>query len=79
MLSVFPGTAGDPVRGFVVTHLGSRQVSRVVYGSIIGLALVVALEAHPPRPGVVIASLLGTAVAVALAELLIEFIRSETR
>jgi hypothetical protein len=30
-------------------HLRSRQVSRVIYGAIIGLALVVALEAHPPR------------------------------
>ena len=49
-------------------HLGSGQVSRVVYGAIIGLALVVALEAHPPPNRSVIATLLGTAVAVALAE-----------
>jgi hypothetical protein len=49
-------------------HLGSGQVARVVYGSIIGLALVVALEAHPPPTRTVIATLLGTAVAVALAE-----------
>jgi hypothetical protein len=53
-------------------------VSRVVYGSIIGLALVVALEAHPPPPGAVIASLLGTAVAVALAELYSELIGFKT-
>jgi hypothetical protein len=49
-------------------HLGSRQVSRVIYGAIIGLAPVVALQAHPPPPGAVIATLLGTAAAVALAE-----------
>jgi hypothetical protein len=70
--------AGGPVRRFVATHLGSRQVSRVIYGAIIGLALVVALEAHPPAPGVVIATLLGTAVAVALAELYSELVGFET-
>ena len=53
-------------------------MSRVIYGSIIGLALVVALEAHPPPPGAVIASLLGTAVAVALAELYSELVGFET-
>ncbi len=40
----------------------------MVYGAIIGLALVVALEAHPPSNRSVIATLLGTALAVALAE-----------
>jgi hypothetical protein len=70
--------AGGPVRRFVVDHLGSRRVSRVIYGAIIGLALVVALEAHPPAPGVVIATLLGTAVAVALAELYSEVVGFET-
>jgi hypothetical protein len=65
------------VRRFVGDHLGSPQVSRVVYGSIIGLALVVALEAHPPPPAAVIASLLGTAVAVALAELYSELVGFE--
>ena len=70
--------AGGPIRRFVATHLGSRQVSRVIYGAIIGLALVVALEAHPPAPGVVLATLLGTAVAVALAELYSELVGFET-
>jgi len=66
------------VRSFLRAHLGSRQVSRVVYGSIIGLALVVALEAHPPAPHAVIATLLGTTVAVALAELYSELVGFET-
>ena len=66
------------LRRFVGAHLGSRQVSRVVYGSIIGLALVLALEAHPPPPAAVVASLLGTAVAVALAELYSELVGFET-
>jgi len=71
-------SAAPRIRRFVATHLGSRQVSRVIYGAIIGLALVVALEAHPPAPSVVIATLLGTAVAVALAELYSEVVGFET-
>jgi VIT1/CCC1 family predicted Fe2+/Mn2+ transporter len=67
------------VRATLEAHLGSRQVARVVYGSIIGLALVVVVEAHPPKTGVVIGWLLGTAVAVALAELYSEIIGVETR
>jgi hypothetical protein len=60
-------------------HLGSTQVSRVLYGSIIGLALVVALEAHPPSAGVMVASLLSTAVAVGLAEMYSEVLGTEIR
>ena len=40
------------VRGAIESHLGSAQVPRVIYGAIIGLALVVSLEDHPPRAGV---------------------------
>jgi hypothetical protein len=60
-------------------HLGSTQVSRVMYGAIIGLALVVALETHPPRPAVVLSTLVGTAVAVGLAELYSEVVGTEVR
>jgi hypothetical protein len=66
------------IRAFVAAHLESRQVSRVVYGSIIGLALVVVLEAHPPPIRSVIVSLLATAVAVGLAELYSELVGFET-
>jgi VIT1/CCC1 family predicted Fe2+/Mn2+ transporter len=62
----------------IKAHLGSRQVARVVYGAIIGLALIVALEKHPPAAGTMIASLLGTAVAVGLAELYAEIVGIET-
>jgi hypothetical protein len=60
-------------------HLGSTQVSRVMYGAIIGLALVVALEAQPPRPAVMVGTLLGTALAVGLAELYSEVVGAEIR
>jgi hypothetical protein len=68
-----------PIRRYVAGHLDGHHVSRVVYGSIIGLALVVALEAHPPGAGAVIATLLGTALAVALAELYSELIGLQVR
>jgi hypothetical protein len=67
------------VHSALEAHLGSRQVSRVIYGSIIGLALVVVLQAHPPAVGVMVASLLSTAVAVGLAELYSEIVGTETR
>jgi hypothetical protein len=55
-------------------HLGSQQVSRVVYGAIIGMALIVVLEHHPPSAGVTTATLFATAVAVGLAELYSDWI-----
>jgi hypothetical protein len=63
----------------VEDHLGSTQVSRVIYGAIIGLALVVALEHDPPKPAVMVATLLGTALAVGLAELYSEIVGAEVR
>jgi hypothetical protein len=67
------------VRGAIEAHLGSPQVTRVVYGAIIGLALLVGIERQPPRAGVVVASLLVTALAVGLAELYSEWVGAETR
>jgi hypothetical protein len=67
------------MRAFVEAHLGSRQVARVIYGAIIGLAIVVSLERHPPPSRSVIATLLGTAVAVGLAELYSEVVGAQTR
>jgi hypothetical protein len=61
------------------SHLRSGQVARVVYGSIIGLALVLTMEAHPPTQGSVAASLAATGIAVGLAELYSEVICSRAR
>jgi hypothetical protein len=63
----------------VASHLRSGHVSRIIYGSIIGLALVLTLEAHPPTPMVVVGTLAATAVAVALAELYSEVVGSRAR
>ena len=73
------GSSAGPVLRAIKAHLGSRQVSRVIYGAIIGLALIVALEEHPPSSGVVVATLLGTALAVGLAEFYSDIIGTETR
>jgi hypothetical protein len=67
------------LRATIEDHLGSRDVARVIYGSIIGLALVVALEEHPPAPGAVVASVVGAAVAVGLAEAYSEIVGEEAR
>jgi hypothetical protein len=66
------------MRASVEQHLGSRQVGRVVYGSIIGLALVVAIESHPPKASVMAIWLAGTAIAVGLAEIYSEVVGIET-
>ena len=66
------------MRASLEQHLGSRQVSKVVYGSIIGLALIVAIESHPPEPGVMAVWLAGTALAVGLAEVYSEVVGTET-
>jgi VIT1/CCC1 family predicted Fe2+/Mn2+ transporter len=63
----------------IAAHLDSRQVSRVIYGAIVGLALVLAMERHPPSAAVVIGTLLATAVAVALAELYSEVVGTSAR
>ena len=67
------------MRSAIESHLGSAQVSRVIYGSVIGLALVVSLEHHPPKVGVVVASICATALAVSLAELYSDIVGAETR
>lgn len=63
----------------LMSHLQSGQVARVVYGSIIGLALVLTMEAHPPGAGTVAGSLVATGLAVGLAELFSELISSRAR
>src|SRR4051794_1883554 len=63
----------------VEAHLRSEQVSRVIYGAIIGMAVIVVLEHHPESPGATVASLIATGLAVALAELYSEVIGEWTK
>jgi hypothetical protein len=73
-----PSDEPSPPR-WIETHLGSGQVSRVIYGAIIGLALVLALQHHPPEASAVAGALGATAVAVGLAELYSELVGAGTR
>jgi hypothetical protein len=67
------------MRRVIHAHLGTEQVGRVIYGSIIGLALVLVVQEHPPAAAVVAGSLIATGVAVGLAELYAEVVGTETR
>ena len=67
------------MRGRIKAHLGTGQVGRVIYGAIIGMSVVVVLDAHPPGPGSVVAGLVATALAVCLAELYSDIVATETR
>src|SRR3954447_16215591 len=80
-----PAPVGDPpalrarVRRSIDAHLDSNDVGRVIYGAIIGLALLEALDEHPPPSGVVAATLVVTALAVGLAEAYSEFVAADVR
>lgn len=67
------------LRRTIEAHLDSHQVARVLYGAIIGLALVFSLERHPPSANEMVLLLLGTAGAVAVAEIFSDVIGTETR
>ena len=71
--------AGGRTRDAILRHLGTGQVARVIYGAIIGMALIVALQAHPPSATEMTTALLCTAVAVGLAEAYSEIVGLETR
>ncbi len=63
----------------IEAHLGSEQVSRVIYGAIIGMAVIVVFEHHPTGAWATEATLIATAAAVALAELYSEVIGTTTK
>ena len=67
------------LRDRVRAHLGSPDVARTIYGSIIGLALVLALQVHPPTAAQTMGALIGTGLAVGLAELYSELVAGEAR
>jgi hypothetical protein len=68
-----------PLWRAIDAHLSSRDVARVIYGAILGLALVVALEQHPPTIGQTVGAIVATALAVGFAEMYSEFVGAEAR
>jgi hypothetical protein len=60
-------------------HLASRDVARILYGTVIGLALVLALQIHPPDAGETAGAIVATALAVGLAELYSDIVGTEAR
>src|SRR3954451_11177317 len=69
----------DGLRRMVEGHLGSRKLARVTYGAVGGLAVVVAMQAHPPGATVAAGTIVGSALAVGLAELYSEIVGAEAR
>src|SRR3954447_8546579 len=68
------------LRASLESHLGSRDVSRVLYGTIVGLALVLALEGDASHAaGQKAGFIFVTAVVIGLAELFSEAISQEAR
>jgi hypothetical protein len=61
----------------IYEHLGTRQFSRLIYGAIVGLGLIVALEYEEPGAAVMAGTLVGTGIAIGLAELYSEFLGTE--
>src|SRR4051812_12501550 len=67
------------VRRSVEAHLGSPDVAHIIYGAIIRLALAEAPEKPPPPGGATAATLVGTAIAVGLAEAYSELVAADAR
>ena len=63
----------------VLAHLSSHDVVKVVYGAIVGLAVVVGLESHAGTPTQTAATVIATALAMAVAEAYSEFVGIEAR
>jgi hypothetical protein len=57
------------VRERLRNHLAARSVTHAIYQTVIVLAIVVSLERHPPADGTLLASVIGGAIAVGLADL----------
>src|SRR5690349_352446 len=67
------------MRAAIEAHLHSHHVARVISGAIIGLSVILVQENPPPSAGVVAATLIFTAIAVALAEFYSEVVAMETQ
>jgi len=57
-----------------IYSLDGHRVSKIVYGTIIILVVILAMEDHPPSPAGTVVTLLFSGLGVALAELYSDFI-----
>ena len=62
-----------------IYKLDGHRVAKIIYGSIIILVVLLAMEDHPPSPTGTIATVLFTGLGVALAELYSDFIGTRIR
>lgn len=60
-------------------HVQSYDVARIIYGAIIGLALVLALQVHPPSAAQIAGLVVATAIAIGLAELYSDIVGNQAR
>ena len=67
------------IRATIESHLGSHDVARILYGTIVGLALVLALESEAHGAGHTAAFIVIAALVVGVAELFSEAISTEAR
>src|SRR5689334_18628091 len=67
------------MRNRVVSHLGSRDVAHIIYGATVALALVIAVQDHPPGAATLAVELIATGIAIGLAELYADFVSTEAR
>lgn len=64
---------------FYEHRLKRFNVAKVIYGTIIILVVILAMEDHPPSPAGVVGTILFSAFGVALAELYSDFIGTRIR
>jgi len=58
----------------IIEHVNGHRVSKTIYGTIIILVVIVAMEDHPPSAAGTVATVIFTGLGVALAEWYSDFI-----
>ena len=62
------------MEGMFSSLIDGHRVSKIIYGTIIVLVVIIAMEDHPPSPAGTVATVLFSGLGVALAEVYSEFI-----
>lgn len=72
-------TTGGRTEKWLEAHLASNEVAHVLYGTVVGLAVVLALQHDKYRSAKVAGFLIGTAITISLAGLFSEAISTQAR